>query len=280
MLNQEFDLEEMFEKSFLNGSASSVTQSLELFKNYFAFGEEPLSSFHELDSFNFNRDITQSMIEIISTQYEKIRETDYTNELDHVQPVVQEFVQSAIRCFDGRLPSGSRIYTKGSKFPSTKKPPSIEDYKHCRVYCPYSGIPDIEISISIDSKEGTSPSTRSQSRPTFFKLPPDPSLQIDCANPPAEIKPDIIAWKNDTKQAVQAAAYGTRLMLRTFPMLPEEHLLRIFPGRVVFVPLMSHKELLLLRVNPWDTCFPKIRVDIAGPFIGDAYIHALLLWTN
>jgi hypothetical protein len=84
------------------------------------------------------------------------------------------------------------------------------------------------------------------------KLPDEQVLkeQIPASwfGPPAEVNPRI-AETNQRSSIIQAGAYAFHFLLRVFPMLKEETLLEIFPDRCVYTLVLSHQEVILIKVD-------------------------------
>jgi serine/threonine protein kinase len=86
------------------------------------------------------------------------------------------------------------------------------------------------------------------------------------------VKPAIPQDENSRKEFIaQAAAYAFHFLLRVFPMISEENLIKIFPDRCVYTLLLSHKELILIKVDVSDflitgkpTCYYSETFSVKG----------------
>ena len=96
------------------------------------------------------------------------------------------------------------------------------------------------------------PVTRSQSAAQAKKSAQEitPSSWI---GPRAKVTPSISEDENARKVFfAEAATYSFHFLLRVFPMISEDNLKEIFSDRYVYTLLLSHNELVLIKVDVSD----------------------------
>ncbi|KAI3650137.1 hypothetical protein MP228_005008, partial [Amoeboaphelidium protococcarum] len=143
----------------------------------------------------------------------------------------QQYVKELLKCASKLVKSTPNSYKwKGNvEMPRNvvgqKK--DVEDFPMMsRIYCPYTNQPDFVLSyIGFDKVVG----------------------------PLVEVKKESDLSKQLDKYTRQAGLYGIGFMQRVFPMLESQDVSSIFGQEwYVYVPLMSHKSLYILRVDLRD----------------------------
>jgi hypothetical protein len=240
-----------------------------------------------------------SMVSAACAQYAAVRST---KELKEVQPAIFNILRIALEALGRRppperrstrlgatetledvsIPSGEYSVRGGRVNMSTLHSLVGEDGddRRCRVFFRYSCQPDIEIGFrkfghgdAHDASVGGQPLVKAVDEPQK-----DDEYFV-AAVPPGEVKPNLGGFGADILARTQAAAYGVRLIMRVFPMLKESDLLRIFPDRHVYVPLMSTEHFYLIKVGVKESLLEgKFTIISTDRLEGDAYYRGLLSW--
>ena len=184
-------------------------------------------------------------------------------EVKHIQPKVHSILEAAVKRIDLKL-NDYEFDFKGSIFHASYKMPGPQDLKKPRVFSPLSGTPDVEVKWCL----------------------PGVSKFEDFACIPAEVKPPTLKTVvlGDTTSYAhlnQTVSYGVRFLLRVFPMLAEEDLLKVFPDRNIYIPLMSNQEMVLAKISAGNIGLTgKITVEFCNIATGNPFAEMILLWVN